>query len=103
MKTLCLILSLALLTSCCCLQNSPPQSPSARIVATVEGMTCEMCASTLSSALKRNPNVKAVTVDVAAKIVMIDLLPGKTLDKAETARIIKKAGYSQTAFKSVCR
>jgi copper chaperone CopZ len=62
-----------------------------------------MCASTISAALKQNPNVKNVKVDVAGKTVTIDLVSGKTLDKAETERIIKKAGYTQTGFKSVCR
>lgn len=103
MKNLCLLLSLMLLTSCCCLQNKGGDCPSPRVVATVEGMTCEMCASTITAALKQNPNVKNVKVDVAGKTVTIDLVSGKTLDKAETERIIKKAGYTQTGFKSVCR
>ena len=66
-----------------------PQWESVRI----EGMTCEACAITLETHLKRLPVIAAALVDYKTSQARLDLQAGRISDKKVTLKGISDAGY----------
>jgi copper chaperone CopZ len=64
------------------------------IKATVHGMVCAFCATGIEKKFKTNPEVEAVKIDLARKLVTVKTKPGQTISDAKITEVIKYAGYS---------
>jgi copper chaperone CopZ len=64
------------------------------IQATVNGMVCGFCATGIEKTFKAQPQVKAVTVDLARKLVTIHTREGQTIDDSKIKKLLGNAGYS---------
>ena len=64
------------------------------ISATVNGMVCGFCATGIEKTFKAQPEVQAVNVDLAKKLVTIQTKEGETIDDAKLKKLIGNAGYS---------
>lgn len=69
--------------------------------AIVKGMTCEVCASTVSTNLKKIPGVEDVAVDVATGTVKI-YTDGKDIDAAAVQHIVERSGYKFQSLQKTC-
>lgn len=90
-KRLSLPILLACLAACVlgCGQQDSPQATETRDFA-IDGMSCEGCVSTVTSALKAVPGVQSVEVSLKDKkaAVVTDRVPPQTIEDA-----VAKAGY----------
>lgn len=73
------------------LEGSSSAGPVHTLVLPVTGMTCANCASTVQRSLKAVAGVSKASVDLAAALVTLDLLPG--VSPADLQRAVRKAGY----------
>lgn len=64
------------------------------IRATVNGMVCGFCATAIEKTFKRQGEVKAVTVDLAKRLVTVETKPGQTIDDAKFRKLMTNTGYS---------
>ena len=113
MKTTLAILSLLTLSACCnCMTGGPKMAHSMKqpvaesrncTSATVSGMTCEACATTVSENLKKLPGVEDVAVSVSTGVVKIYTDGNKGLEEATVKHIIERSGYGFTAMKAGCQ
>lgn len=62
----------------------------------VEGMTCAVCAASVTKALKADKAVDEVQVDVAKGIVTIAPKDGKTITDEVIAKAVDHAGFKVT-------
>jgi uncharacterized membrane protein YraQ (UPF0718 family)/copper chaperone CopZ len=64
------------------------------LVLKVEGMSCQGCVKTITNAVKPLPGVRDVKIDLATKIVDIDMDDPQSFEKTEAIiEEIEKAGY----------
>ena len=70
-------------------------APSTRF--TVNGMVCAFCAQGIEKKLSKLPQVQAVYINLAAKIVVVEPKDGMTIDSANIVTEIKDAGYDVVA------
>jgi copper chaperone CopZ len=81
---LTIIISLSLLATAC----------ADIIKVTVNGMVCGFCATGIEKTFKAQPEVKAVTVDLQKRLVMVATKDGQTIDDAKLRKLIGNSGYS---------
>lgn len=72
-------------------------------VASVDGMVCDFCTQSITKALKKNPEVKDVTVDLTAKTVTVSAVDGKEVTDEMVSKAIDYAGYKMTDLKEACK
>ncbi len=63
-----------------------------RLVLEVEGMTCEGCARSIESALRREPGIVTAKVDYPSKTAYIEYRPEKTSPE-KISEVIRSLGY----------
>lgn len=72
-------------------------------VASVDGMVCDFCTQSITKALKKNPEVKDVAVDLTAKTVTVTAATGKIVSDEMVSKAIDYAGYKMTDLKDACK
>ena len=66
------------------------------IKASVNGLVCAFCATSIEKTFKKQPAVDHVKVDLDTKLVTISTKDGKTLDDKTITGLITDAGYTVT-------
>jgi copper chaperone CopZ len=61
---------------------------------TVNGMVCGFCATAIEKTFRKQPEVKAVNVDLKNRLVTVTTKDGQTLDDAKLKKLITNSGYS---------
>lgn len=122
MKNVAALLSLLTLTACCGCMSGEPKMGMGKMnhasmamgtaavshkgatctSAKVSGMTCEACATTISTNLKKLPGVEDVAVDVSSGLVKIYTDGAKAPDEAAVKHIIERSGYKFNSMKPAC-
>ena len=64
------------------------------IKATVNGMVCGFCATAIEKTFHKQPEVKAVNVDLGNRLVTVTTKDGQGLDDAKVTQLLKNSGYS---------
>ena len=64
------------------------------IRATVNGMVCGFCATAIEKTFRKQPEVKAVDVDLQNRLVTVTTKGGQALDDAKITQLLKNSGYS---------
>jgi mercuric ion binding protein len=64
------------------------------IRATVNGMVCAFCATSIEKTFKKQPEVSAVNVDLKDRLVTVTTKPGQTLDDTRVKKLLTNSGYS---------
>jgi len=64
----------------------------------VDGLACPFCAYGIEKQLQKLDGVKTVEVDVGKGQVVVTMIEGKTLDRAQAEQAVKKAGFSLRSF-----
>ena len=64
------------------------------IKATVNGMVCGFCATAIEKTFRKQPEVKAVNVDLNNRLVTVTTKEGQALDDAKITHLLKNSGYS---------
>ena len=64
------------------------------IKATVNGMVCGFCATTIERTFKKQSEVSTVNVDLKDRLVTVTTKPGQTLDDTRVKRLLTNSGYS---------
>ena len=72
---------------------SMPALAARSIKADVNGLVCSFCAASIEKRLKKLDATKAVYVDLARKVVAVELKDGKDLTPEQVAGEIKDSGY----------
>ncbi len=109
MKNLVIACLLLTLSGCCNCPTSMSHSSAMAMpsdtahcqTAKVVGMTCEVCASTVSENLKKIPGVEDVSVDVATGTVKI-YTDGQKIESATVKHIIERSGYTFQTLQNSC-
>ncbi len=68
---------------------------------TVNGMVCAFCAQGIEKKLKAMPATEAVYVNLADKIVAVQVKEGQTLDVDQVRAEVKDAGYDVVKVETV--
>lgn len=68
---------------------------------TVNGMVCAFCAQGIEKKLKAMPQTEAVYVNLADKIVAVQVKDGQTLDVDKVRAEVKDAGYDVVKVETV--
>ncbi|HWH74038.1 MAG TPA: heavy-metal-associated domain-containing protein [Methylibium sp.] len=68
---------------------------------TVNGMVCAFCAQGIEKKLKAMPATEAVYVNLADKIVAVQIKDGQTLDIDKVRAEVKDAGYDVVKVETV--
>ena len=66
------------------------------IKASVNGLVCAFCATSIEKTFKKQPAVDQVKVDLDTKLVTINTKKDQSLDDATITRLITDAGYAVT-------
>ena len=69
------------------------------IIASVNGLVCAFCATSIEKTFKKQPAVDQVKVDLDTKLVTISTKDGQTIDDKTITSLITDAGYSVTNIK----
>jgi len=69
------------------------------ITASVNGLVCAFCATSIEKTFKKQPAVDKVKVDLDTKLVTISTKDGQTIDDKTITGLITDAGYSVTNIK----
>jgi copper chaperone CopZ len=69
------------------------------ITASVNGLVCAFCATSIEKTFKKQPAVDQVKVDLDTKLVTINTKEGQTIDDKTITSLITDAGYSVTSIK----
>jgi copper chaperone len=109
MKNLVIACLLLTLSGCSTIPSTAPSTVSSTVSSTsahcqtakVVGMTCEVCASTVSENLKKIPGVEDVSVDVATGTVKI-YTDGQKIESATVKHIIERSGYKFQTLQNSC-
>jgi mercuric ion binding protein len=64
----------------------------------VNGMVCAFCCEGIERALKKQPEVASVQVDLYGKMVTIDTKSNANLSDAQINKIVTRAGYEVTSI-----
>jgi mercuric ion binding protein len=64
------------------------------IKATVNGMVCGFCATAIEKTFRKQPEVKAVNVDLNNRLVTVTTKDGQALDDAKVKKLLTNSGYS---------
>ena len=64
------------------------------IRATVNGMVCGFCATSIEKTFKKQSGVSAVNVDLKDRLVTVTTKRGQTLDDARVKKLLTNSGYS---------
>ena len=72
-------------------------------VASVDGMVCDFCTQSITKALKKNAEVKDVTVDLTAKTVTVSAVDGKEVTDEMVSKAIDYAGYKLVSVAPACK
>ena len=64
------------------------------IRATVNGMVCGFCATSIEKAFKKQPEVSTVNVDLKDRLVTVTTKRGQTLDDSKVKRLLTNSGYA---------
>lgn len=98
--------SLLALTACCgCMppkKTAMPHQGMACSTAKVSGMTCEVCAATVTTNLKKIKGVTDVSVDVAKGTVIVYTAPKAKLSTAEVKKVVEFSGYKLASIQHGC-
>lgn len=65
-------------------------------IVTIDGMTCESCAQSITAMLKNVEGVKSSKVSFQEKTASIDIEDGKSLSNDDITQRINKLGYKVT-------
>lgn len=66
------------------------------IKASVNGLVCAFCATSIEKTFKAQPAVDTVKVDLESKLVTITTKPDQTMDDESIKKLIEEAGYAVT-------
>ena len=88
-----LVLALAVL--CALTQAASAET----IKASVNGLVCAFCATSIEKTFKAQPAVENVKVDLDTKLVTIDTKKDQEMDDKEITKLITDAGYTVTGIK----
>jgi copper chaperone CopZ len=66
------------------------------IKASVNGLVCAFCATSIEKTFKKQPSVDQVKVDLDTKLVTINTRKDQNLDDETITNLIKDAGYTVT-------
>jgi mercuric ion binding protein len=66
------------------------------IKASVNGLVCAFCATSIEKTFKKQPVVDTVKVDLDTKLVTITTKKDQTLDDETITNLVKDAGYTVT-------
>ncbi len=69
------------------------------IKASVNGLVCAFCATSIEKTFKAQPAVDTVQVDLETKLVTITTREGQNIDDALITKLIEDAGYTVTDIK----
>ena len=64
------------------------------IKATVNGMVCGFCATSIERTFKKQPEVSTVNVDLKDRLVTVTTKRGQTLDDSKVKKLLTNSGYS---------
>jgi copper chaperone CopZ len=64
------------------------------VKATVNGMVCGFCATAIEKTFRKQPEVKAINVDLNNRLVTVTTKEGQGLDDAKITQLLKNSGYS---------
>jgi len=64
------------------------------IRATVNGMVCGFCATSIEKTFKKQPEVSTVNVDLKDRLVTVTTKRGQTLDDSKVKKLLTNSGYS---------
>jgi len=64
------------------------------IKATVNGMVCGFCATSIEKTFKKQPEVSTVNVDLKDRLVTVTTKRGQTLDDSKVKKLLTNSGYS---------
>lgn len=112
MKSFLILATLLTLTACCNCMDKPTTTISDATTAStsglachtakVSGMTCEACATTVSTNLKKIAGVKDVQVDVAHQEVKIYSAKKSDVQTTAVKSIVEKSGYTFNSLQATC-
>jgi len=71
------------------------------IKATVNGMVCAFCATSIEKTFKKQPEVNTVNVDLKDRLVTVTTKPGQTLDDSRVKKLLTNSGYSVASINRV--
>lgn len=66
------------------------------IKASVNGLVCAFCATSIEKTFKAQPAVETVKVDLETKLVTIHTKDGKSMEDGAVKKLIEEAGYAVT-------
>jgi mercuric ion binding protein len=69
-------------------------APAEIIKATVNGMVCGFCATAIEKTFRKQPEVKAINVDLNNRLVTITTKDDQALNDAKITQLLKNSGYS---------
>ncbi|MEQ8404537.1 MAG: heavy-metal-associated domain-containing protein [Oceanicaulis sp.] len=69
------------------------------VVAEVNGMVCDFCATAMTKTFGRRDEVGAVHVDLDTKTLQLVIREGRTLDDAAIADLVTRSGYETVAIR----
>jgi len=64
------------------------------IRATVNGMVCAFCATSIEKTFRKQPEVKGVNVDLNNRLVTVTTKDGQALADGKITQLLKNSGYS---------
>ena len=71
------------------------------IRATVNGMVCGFCATSIEKTFKKQPEVSTVNVDLKDRLVTVTTKRGQTLDDSKVKKLLTNSGYSVASINRV--
>ena len=69
------------------------------VVAEVNGMVCDFCATAMTRTFERRDEVSAVHVDLDAKTLQLVIRDGHAMDDAVVADLVTRSGYEPVAIR----
>lgn len=73
--------------------------PSARISVDVNGLVCDFCARSLEKFLGKQVMVADVQIDLASKVITIEVMDDQTVDDETLTQWVTDAGYAVRAIR----
>lgn len=79
---------------------SAAELTSQKTTITVKGMVCSFCAQGIEKKLKAFKEIQKVSVDLDAKKVVVDSVPGQKVPSNQLQKTIKEAGFDVVEVKT---
>lgn len=67
----------------------------------VDGLACPFCAYGIEKQLNKTKGVTNIKININDGIITVTTAKGKTMSKAQAARIVKNAGFTLRGFKTL--